>query len=376
LNSYHNPKGLILKIPILLAFATACFGWQANAQISFAPYEALFTTPKRHVVTYATQPPLIDGNIKEKAWDDAAWTDVFTDIEGDIKPQPQYETKVKMLYSDTFLFVAAQLEEPHVWATLKKRDAIIYHDNDFEVFINPSGSGHQYYEIEINALNTILDLFLSKPYRNGAGALIGYDLNGLKSAVQVQGTINNAGDQDSGWTIEMAIPFRQLFAGNTWKTPDEGALWRINFSRVQWDTDIKEGSYLRRRDNNGKLLPEHNWVWSPQGVINMHYPERWGYLQFTRNGESKAQFDLPYNEKRSPYLWLVYYRQKAYLQKHGKYATSLQELSMPVDKVLVNGQQNKLRIEATNRQFSVYIQDQNTAVSLNDEGLVQQTKPL
>ena len=26
---------------------------------------------------------------------------------------------------------------------------------------------------------------------------------------------------------------------------------------------------------------EDNWVWSPQGEIAMHLPERWGFLQFS-----------------------------------------------------------------------------------------------
>ena len=33
---------------------------------------------------------------------------------------------------------------------------MIFNDNDFEVFINPDGDNHEYYEFEINALNTEL----------------------------------------------------------------------------------------------------------------------------------------------------------------------------------------------------------------------------
>ena len=25
---------------------------------------------------------------------------------------------------------------------------------------------------------------------------------------------------------------------------------------------------------------EDNWVWSPQGLVDMHVPERWGVVQF------------------------------------------------------------------------------------------------
>jgi len=27
---------------------------------------------------------------------------------------------------------------------------------------------------------------------------------------------------------------------------------------------------------------EDNWVWSPQGLIDMHVPDRWGNVRFTR----------------------------------------------------------------------------------------------
>ena len=55
--------------------------------------------------------------------------------------------------------------------TKTKRDEIVFHDNDFEVFLNPSGDGRDYFEFEINALNTTWDLRLVKPYRDGGPAL-------------------------------------------------------------------------------------------------------------------------------------------------------------------------------------------------------------
>ena len=56
-----------------------------------------------------------------------------------------------MLWDDQFFYVGAELEEPHVWATLTERDSVIFHDNDFEVFIDPDGDTHLYYELEMNA---------------------------------------------------------------------------------------------------------------------------------------------------------------------------------------------------------------------------------
>ena len=57
--------------------------------------------------------------------------------------------------------------------------------------------------------------------------------------------------------------------------PRPGDQWRINFSRVQWKTQVIEGAY-RKVDGE----KEDNWVWSAQGVIDMHRPQRWGFVSF------------------------------------------------------------------------------------------------
>ena len=59
---------------------------------------------------------------------------------------------------------------------MTERDSVIFRDNDFEVFIDPDGDTHAYYELEINALGTVWDLLLLKPYRDGGPAINGWDI--------------------------------------------------------------------------------------------------------------------------------------------------------------------------------------------------------
>jgi hypothetical protein len=209
----------------------------------------------------------MDGKLDEAAWQLAAWTPDFVDIEGSVKPKPRFRTRTKMLWDDNYLYIAAELEEPDVHATLTQHDSVIFHDDDFEVFVKPLPETPSYYEFEINALNTGWDLFLDKPYRLGGKADNSWDMAGLKTAVAVQGTLNNSSDTDRGWTVEIAIPLNAFDSRQTVPHPADGTMWRINFSRVEW------------RQGQAK---EDNWVWSPQGVINMHVPEHWGYLTFKR----------------------------------------------------------------------------------------------
>jgi hypothetical protein len=159
--------------------------------------------PKGYVCPRAAGPVAIDGDLKDAAWAAAPWTDPFADIEGDGKPAPRHKTRVKMLWDDEALYIAAELEEPHVWATLKEHDCVVFNDNDFEVFLDPDGDRHLYGELELNAFNTTWDLLLTKPYRDGGKPVNAWEITGLKTAVKVDGTINDPGDTDKGWTVEI-----------------------------------------------------------------------------------------------------------------------------------------------------------------------------
>ena len=242
----------------------------------------------RYVVEAATGPIAVDGRLDDAAWSGAAWSADFTDIEGDLRPAPRWRTRVKLLWDSTALYVGAELEEPDLWATLTRRDAVIYHDNDFEVFLDPDGDGLAYFELEINALGAVWDLFLPRPYRQGGSAVNQWDIAGLRSAVALQGTLNHPADRDTGWTIELAIPFTALSAtGVSTPRPANGARWRVNFSRVEWDLEVADGHYRKVTDpTSGALRREHNWVWSPQGVVDMHRPEHWGTVEFRAAGGS------------------------------------------------------------------------------------------
>lgn len=221
--------------------------------------------------------PYLDGTLTDAAWAIAPWTSDFVDIEGDARPAPRFRTRAKMLWDERYFYFAAELEEPHVWGTLTEKNSIIYNDNDFEIFIDPDGDSLNYYEFEINALGTVMELTLDKPYKDGGNYRF-IDTPGLRSTVHVKGTLNDASDIDIGWTVEVAIPWTGLQSYHAGPTvPRAGDEWRVNFSRVQWMHDIVDGRYVKvpKSERN-----EDNWVWSPQGIIDMHWPERWGRVRF------------------------------------------------------------------------------------------------
>jgi hypothetical protein len=280
--------------------------------------------PKGYVCYRAKGPIRVDGKLDEASWAAAPWTDEFVDIEGDVKPRPRFATRAKMLWDDAYFYVAAELKEPHVWGTLTKHDSVIFHDNDFEVFIDPDGDNHEYYEFEINALNTGWDLFLKKPYRDGGPAQNEWEIPGLKTGVSIFGTLNKSDDSDTGWTLELAFPWAALAEyAHRASPPDEGDRWRVNFSRVEWRHVIQDGKY--EKVPNAK---EDNWVWSPQGVVDMHRPERWGYVQFTRGEPGTVKFEADPTGPARDRLMAVYHAQRAFRDKAKRWAGSLDELGI------------------------------------------------
>jgi len=247
---------------------------------------------------------VVDGIANEEVWKNAAWSSDFIDIEGTIKPK--YRTRVKMVWDDSYLHFYAELEEPHVWATLKQRDTVIFYNNDFEIFIDPTGDTHNYIEFEVNAFNTVWDLYLTRPYRNNGSVLNNWDMKGLKSAVKINGTLNDANDIDEGWSIEVSIPWKDLAEASGEIASPLNKFWRINFSRVNWQHDLKNKTYSRKVKKDGSYEPEYNWVWSPQEVVNMHEPERWGYVYFSDATDINEEFIMPKDEYIKWYLYEVY----------------------------------------------------------------------
>ena len=246
----------------------------------------------------------IDGSLDDPGWAAAAWTEDFVDIGGAGAPAPPLRTRAKILWDDENLYIGAEMEEPDLWATLLDRDAIIYRDDDFEVFLDPGGHGLAYFEIEVNAHGTVLDLFLNKPYKKGGRAEIGWDAAGLRAQVSLMGTLNDPSDLDEGWTVELAIPWADLVppqeegahgpAGPAGKPPNPGDSWRINFSRVDWPLEVMEGSYRKAgTPSQENRHPEANWVWSPQGAIDMHIPERWGLVRFIADPQNSLSNICP-----------------------------------------------------------------------------------
>jgi len=244
--------------------------------------------------------PVIDGRLDEPCWQRAPRSPRFRDLISGA--ETIHDTRAALLWDDENLYVGYWVEEPFVQAHLTERDALIWEENDVELFVAGQDA---YYEFEINARGTIYEVFFVweeayeragysrrpafrrdapgvRPF-NGVGfpthprgARIGYwnmDFEGLRSAVHVDGTLNDHSDRDRGWTVELALPWRgfEAIAAPDGRAlpPREGDVWRMDFSRF----------------NSYKAAPpavdSGGWVWSPHGVWDSHIPELFAQIQFS-----------------------------------------------------------------------------------------------
>lgn len=321
---------------VWLVLLTACVSAQPTIKdsdkLQFAP--PIPWNPKTYICQQPVDEIVIDGLDQEKSWQALDWSDDFVDIEGDLKPNPSLKTNMKMLWDEEFFYFFAKMEEPHIWAKLTERDAVIYQDDDFEIFIDPDGDAHNYYEFEINALNTIWDLFMMWPYRHQVSPnyLFNWNVDKVQHAIHVNGTLNDPSDTDKYWTVEIAIPWSALkeMAPKA-QPPKINDQWRINFSRVDWTMETSTGKYEKVLNDEGKPLPENNWVWSAQSAIAMHMPEWWGYVQFAQESVAEAapSFDHKPDEQIKWALWQLYFQQTAHYEATGEYANDIDRFTIP-----------------------------------------------
>lgn len=223
------------------------------------------------VPTYLCQktgmPIAIDGKLDEAAWQAAKPLSPLRDLSG---KSSSFAADIRMMYDEQYLYVGAVLPEKTLQAKLTERDSIIYHDDDFEVFIDPTGRGRNYVELEINQFNTVWDLFITAPYREGDAcvALHDWDIKGLKTAVSLQGTVNEGEGDDTSWTVEIAWPWESITGHSELprrgKVPLPNTEMRFNFSRVDHDGGV-----------------EWNTVWAPTRQSTIHAPEHWGRVRFS-----------------------------------------------------------------------------------------------
>ncbi len=249
----------------------------------------------------------LDGGLSDPAWRGVEQSPRFVDM---VTGEPGFfDTRAAALWDDECLHVGFWCEEPFPEAHVTERDGIVFAENDVEVFID---GGDGYYELELNAANTIYEVFFiwQDAYRRGgrfdipefdlvdrralsfAGnedrqvptfwrgthprgprwAFLDWDLPGLKTAVSVDGTLNDRSVVSRGWTAHLALPWVGLahLANGRSLPPRDGDTWRMFFGRFE-----------RLMSGGREIEPHPAWCWNAHGVLDTHLPEKWTAVEFS-----------------------------------------------------------------------------------------------
>ena len=253
----------------------------------------------------------IDGKLTEKCWKDKPVIP-FRDIADG--SEPEYETETKIVWDDRYLYIGFDIKDPDVWARVGFRDsewskefaekvihpdimysripewrrlecAIMMIDKFVKVFLDPDADGLNYVEFHINPLNNIFDAWYKQGFKKKWGdqnryPKVSWTCPGLITATNVDGTLNAPHDIDTGWGVEMAIPWRALAPFTKGACPPKpGDIWFAHLGRTHKDR-------CKVREKN------IDWAWTGIGQVNCHIPSTYGHLIFCDSGMEKKFVSL------------------------------------------------------------------------------------
>ncbi|MDD5598335.1 MAG: carbohydrate-binding family 9-like protein [Victivallaceae bacterium] len=276
--------------------------------------------PGNEIKTYTKESPVykcyrvsegavhIDGKLTEKCWQTAPIMEFRDLVDGS---KPMITSYAKLVWDNKYIYVAYKILDPNVVAYYGERKRggapisawhkelhtgepeLMFWDTFVKFFLDPDADGRNYIEIHINPVNNVGDLVLDLPYLwPSIGGLASrkalnlpmvknnpdwyWNCEGLKSAVQVRGTLNFSDDTDQGWTVELAVPWEALkpLTKGAYCPNNGNNKWRAHLGHVY----KPEFRYEKRRRSKHLYA-----TWPVLGVCNCHLPERWGYLIFEKN---------------------------------------------------------------------------------------------
>ena len=202
----------------------------------------------------------IDGLLDEAAWRIADPVLLRNNRSGQEVREKQADTRVMTCHDDSTLFIAFICDDPDIWAHYTQRDDHLWKEEAVEVFIDADEVPETYVEIEVSPANVLFDSYIVDPVNIDIPATAAFDLPGIRTGVTVAGTLNVRDDRDQHWSVEIAVPFRDLAVERT-KSPAPGSLLKINFFRVDKNQGMDPASY----------------AWSPTGG-RFHNPAAFGRL--------------------------------------------------------------------------------------------------
>jgi hypothetical protein len=243
-----------------LAFSVGLAGISLAALASGYPYRVGTQAEKRPQVSVKPADDFDVTGIGDHAtWRQAEWT-TMRRRRPDGHP---YDTRFKVLYSNTGLYFLMEGTDRKLTATMSEDFMDLWNEDVFEVFLWPDERHPVYFEYEISPLNHELAILIP----NLGGQFLGWrpwHYTGdrmTRKATSVMGGPKQSQASIQGWRAEFFFPYKLLTPLQN-VPPKAGTRWRANFYRMDYD--------------DGKRT---QWDWAPVGP-SFHEYEKFGEMVF------------------------------------------------------------------------------------------------
>ena len=177
----------------------------------------------------------IDGRLDETAWEKAQELTNFSTF-WEKKPSTTVSS-ARLLWDEQYFYFAADMEDYDLYADITERNGMTWLNDVFEIFLKPDAKKLPYYEFQVNAAGTPLELFLPSRGAGGYGRFARLTQIGMEAAVKRRGTLNKHDDKDGGWTVEGRIPWKGF--APTGGKPEPGAKWKFALCRYDYSWTLE-----------------------------------------------------------------------------------------------------------------------------------------
>jgi lysophospholipase L1-like esterase len=207
-------------------------GYEAlGEQVASAIKSALNEPPVMREVAcrWAEKPPVIDGKLDDPAWAGAVVIDRFPTFWKNLDNGPG--TRARLVWDDDALYFAATMTDHELRSFGTKHNDTLWHGDVFELFFKPGAERPEYYEFQVNPRSVLLELAFPKRGFDFA-TLAAKPPMGMSAVATVEGTLDQPGDRDEGWTVEGRIPW-SIFTPTGGK-PRPGDAWLFALCRYDY----------------------------------------------------------------------------------------------------------------------------------------------
>jgi hypothetical protein len=145
-------------------------------------------------------------------------------------------TRAYLVWDQDALYFAARMTDTELRAFGTKRNDKLWNGDVFELFFKPDDRPN-YYEFQVNPRSVILELAFNRRGED-FNALAAKPPMGMQAVATVDGTLDQPGDRDRGWTVEGKIPW-SIFAPSGGR-PKPGAVWKFALCRYDYGAEGSE----------------------------------------------------------------------------------------------------------------------------------------